>query len=475
MTKLNSIFENPLYKFLIWAFVGFCVFCVGIFRVNAATYYSNDFTAQLYDNYGPSLSPVTTSLTNNRYQGIIPTMSANTSGGAWGVSSPITLLANHTYTITATIDGTFGGNIILSTYNRIGVGTTLQNAVNSYVNNTNVNENYSRALGDGMTLQFAFTPNINSSYIVFAFATSSGGSNWTFNISSIIVDDLGNDGVTQDEINNSLNNQTNIINNSISNMQENINNNINDNFNNCGENTIVLSPREKGKYINDPYGNLASNSDYNVSKFYDIKPNSNYTINFKNINGLEWGYLCFYNDNNVVSCSQYNQMSGYAATNFVVTSPSNANKITLTYRVNSNADISGNLCINRIDETNDKLDDLNNNLTNDNVSGVDSAFDSFNSFLEDNSTITQLIILPVTLYTSILNNVNGSCMPFNLGTLYGVNLSLPCVNIGSYLGATLWTMIDIIISGFAVYFISKKLVKIFNNVSSLKEGDVIDD
>lgn len=125
----------------------------------------------------------------------------------------------------------------------------------------------------------------------------------------------------------------------------------------------------------------------------------------------------------------------------------------------------------------DSVNNVDDTLKDDNIdnNNVSSTFEEFNSFLDDNSTITQLITLPITLYSSILNNVGGSCQPFNLGSLYGEDLILPCVNIGNYLGSILWGMIDLIISGFAVYFISKKLIKVFNNFSSMKDGDVIDD
>lgn len=134
-----------------------------------------------------------------------------------------------------------------------------------------------------------------------------------------------------------------------------------------------------------------------------------------------------------------------------------------------------NQIISEQQNTTNAVEDLNDNLTNSDVTGVEDSFEQFEGFLEDNSTITQLITLPITLYSSILNNVGGSCQPFNLGSLYGEDLVLPCVNIGNYLGSTLWGMIDLIISGFAVYFIAKKLIKVFNNFSSMKDGDVIDD
>ena len=125
----------------------------------------------------------------------------------------------------------------------------------------------------------------------------------------------------------------------------------------------------------------------------------------------------------------------------------------------------------------DSINNLNDTLNDDTVddNNIASSFEDFNDFLDDNSTITQLLTLPITLYTAILNNVNGSCSPFNLGALYGENLILPCINVSQYLGSTLWNMIDIIISGFAIFAISKKMIKVFNNFSSLREGDVIDD
>lgn len=133
------------------------------------------------------------------------------------------------------------------------------------------------------------------------------------------------------------------------------------------------------------------------------------------------------------------------------------------------------IIIDQNNQTNNKLEDINDSINSDNVDDFSDTINSFEGFLEENSTITQLVTLPVTLYSSILNNINNTCTSFNLGTLYGEPLVLPCINIGNYLGATLWGMIDLIISGFAIYAISKKFIKIFNNFSTLKEGDIIDD
>ena len=182
---------GPIIKFGFWLLCLIIICIVGISNVFAASYDALSFTAQLYDNYGPSLSPVTTSMSNMFYTGTIPTMTANTSGAAWGISSPIPLLANHTYSLSVRIEGPYGGNLALSTYNIIGVGTSLANAKSSYENNSNVTENYSNVIPKNMTIQFAFTPSINATYIVFPFATTYTGNNQEFrlylNLLSIIL------------------------------------------------------------------------------------------------------------------------------------------------------------------------------------------------------------------------------------------------------------------------------------------------
>lgn len=121
-------------------------------------------------------------------------------------------------------------------------------------------------------------------------------------------------------------------------------------------------------------------------------------------------------------------------------------------------------------ETNDliKSDDIGDD------SGHASTFASWQSSSAQNGTITNLITLPITLYTSILNNINGTCSSFSLGSLYGSSLTMTCIQPSQYLGSTLWGVIDMLFSGFFIFVISKKMIKVFNNMSMLKEGDILD-
>lgn len=266
-------------------------------------------------------------------------------------------------------------------------------------------------------------------------------------------------------------------NNSIKDEIGNLGDNINDNFNDLAEKQheeqLVCKNYDKSNTITS--GILANNGTvnptdtaYGVTDFIKVDSNSKVKIlEPYNTNS----HICYYDSKkDYLSCIRI----GDLAQNQVLTLPKNISYIRFTIRLSVNKPIV-EICNNGNSSITNSLDDLNNNITNSDISGVEESFSRFEEFLDENSTITQLITLPVTLYSSILQGVSNSCSPFNLGNLYGENLILPCINIVNYLGSTLWGMIDLIISGFAVYSISKKLIKVFNNFSSMKDGDVIDD
>lgn len=129
---------------------------------------------------------------------------------------------------------------------------------------------------------------------------------------------------------------------------------------------------------------------------------------------------------------------------------------------------------NELQEQTDVMNDINDNITSDDVDDPSDTFDELNDMLPQNGVITQLITLPITLYQKVLTSLSGTCQSFDLGTLYNHNLIMPCINPGQYLGNTLWGIIDTILSGMLVWHIAKTMIKAFNNFTSLKEGDVVD-
>lgn len=123
---------------------------------------------------------------------------------------------------------------------------------------------------------------------------------------------------------------------------------------------------------------------------------------------------------------------------------------------------------NSINDVNDSLN--NSDIDNDNVSNTLNGVNIGNQ-----GVITQLITMPITLFTNILNSINGTCSSFSLGNLFGTNLFLPCINIENYIGSNLYTIIDIILSGFLAWGISRKIKKVFEEITNLREGDILDD
>lgn len=130
---------------------------------------------------------------------------------------------------------------------------------------------------------------------------------------------------------------------------------------------------------------------------------------------------------------------------------------------------------------NNQITNIQNNTTQINDSINDSSIDtngatssatSWNNKNATNGTITSLLTLPITLLQAIVNGLQTSCSSFSLGSLFGTNLTLPCINLNSLLGSTLFSIIDVLISGLMIFAIAKKLIKIFNDFTNLKSNQM---
>lgn len=492
--------KKILLTFSFYLFVGLLICFIGLSNVFAATYYVDySYSQKYFDNNGSSVTGVTTTW-NQSLESYVSgniTTSANSYGAGLSITSPIPILENHTYTLSFSF--VERNNIALSSKNYIGISSTLQGAANNYANSEFDNELITSSVSNNSILNFAFTSRRNGQYIFIPWTTLTNTSQ-TYVVTEIIMEDLGSEGVSINDINSSLTNQTNILNTSINNMGEDIKDSIKDEFNDChySVNLFNINTITEGKFYWSSNNTIVNNSSWVMSDYIKVEPNIQYTYSWKRLDNYNEVNYSYYDSNK-------NLLGGVGTfrnnSPFVFTTPSDSYYIRIGYRITDDYNITNiqlekgsiattfepygeEICKNKIDETNDKLDetnnqlgDLNNNITDDNIDNdnVSNAFSEFESFVDDNATISSLITLPVTLFTAILNGLQNSCSPFNLGSLYGENLILPCIDISSYLGNTLWTMIDIIISGFAIYFISQKFIKVFNNFSSMKEGDVIDD
>lgn len=122
-------------------------------------------------------------------------------------------------------------------------------------------------------------------------------------------------------------------------------------------------------------------------------------------------------------------------------------------------------------QTNTKLNNINNSINDDSTDNTyqNSTLDNLNSQLASNNVISDLLLLPVNMYQKILNSVNGTCSSFNIGSLYGTTLTMPCIQPQNYIGSSLWGVIDILFCGFFILAIRKKFVDVFNNMTNLKD------
>lgn len=122
--------------------------------------------------------------------------------------------------------------------------------------------------------------------------------------------------------------------------------------------------------------------------------------------------------------------------------------------------------------TQEAINDLNDSITDSSTASNQDFNDAINSVknsLPTNSTISSLITMPITFLQKIIDALNGTCTPIIIGELYEYNMTMPCINPVDYIGI-IWNIIDIICAGFFAYYFGKKLVLLFHNITSMKEG-----
>lgn len=124
--------------------------------------------------------------------------------------------------------------------------------------------------------------------------------------------------------------------------------------------------------------------------------------------------------------------------------------------------------IDAINENTQATEDVNNSLN-------DQSDANTGGFLEDveqdysNNPVSDLITMPITFLQRLNNNISGSCITWNLGSLLGTNLTMPCINLQQILGSTLYNLIDMAICLFLAYNLGLMCVTIWNNMTSLKD------
>lgn len=310
------------------------------------------------------------------------------------------------------------------------------------------------------------------------YESITGINNW--NIKKVVLSSVSSSATQQDVINNQNQNTQDIINNNNTNTQDIINNdntntqNIIDNQNdntqdiidNANENiTCPVGPLYleydtfkdsslDGKYLTSD-GSLGSASSYSVSVYFKIKPNQEYKLDsFINLNDR---YFCFYTQQkSVISCSPVRNGS--------VVSPSNASYLRFSLRKDRVFYIKGPICNDWEKEGLNEIKDYLQDDSNPNIQ--DNDFLSMFNSVGVTDPLSYLLTLPTQLINKIVS-LSNTCSSINLGTLYGVMISLPCINLENILGSSVWNIIDVIFSVSLLVVILKNLYDTFSNLLTM--------
>lgn len=120
---------------------------------------------------------------------------------------------------------------------------------------------------------------------------------------------------------------------------------------------------------------------------------------------------------------------------------------------------------NAINGINDSIND--SSIPSDSSNQINAITSAITS--NQNSSIVQIAtFFPQTLQL-ILNGFNTSCTGgYSLGSLYGTELTIPCINPVDYLGSFLWGVIDSILCLCYLIPLCKFLVNKYNDLTSMK-------
>lgn len=437
--------------------------------------------AQFYDNVSGTLNSVTTDYVNNSGDNFYMSYAIHTlpssSGAAISFNLNEPLVSGFTYTITVSVGPIGCGETRLSTLNRIGIGGSFNGAKTTYQNGGNATILFSdyQVAGQGFKgLSFAFTANHNGTYIVIPYTTANNCTDVNY-FYGYTISNLGSAGqVTQQDINNSINNQTNIINNSINNVENNIQNAINQSANNTDSNIINSSNAtqdsinnglqnctkqfkytlKKGKQF-DQNGNLSDNADsYYTEKYYSLSGATKLTISNT---GLSYpdssGYIIIYNSN-----KQYLDFWSIRDTTFNL--PEGASYYRLSTEMSGVTLYEGDGCTS-------KLDSLEDSITSDEAPETPDFSDLD---VADDSVISDLVTMPITIAEHILEAFNDTCSNYTIPFFNNTTLTLPCFTIGDYVGSDVASVIDLAIILFMIYNIAMLAISAFNDLTSLRDS-----
>lgn len=140
-----------------------------------------------------------------------------------------------------------------------------------------------------------------------------------------------------------------------------------------------------------------------------------------------------------------------------------------TQSIIDNQNRNTNKIIQEQQETTDAVNGLKDSMTSESQPNTNSNINDMNNMVASDTPITDLITMPLTLINAYINGIGSTCSSFNLGSLLGTNLTIPCINLEQRLGSNLWNTIDILCCIFLCYEIAMLFISAFDGITSLRD------
>ena len=205
-----------------------------------------------------------------------------------------------------------------------------------------------------------------------------------------------------------------------------INDVIKDSFTNCSlKKEELFYPDDvsiKDNYL-DVNGNLVPDSGSGITDYISVVPDTTYNI-VPTSNVLNLGSFCLYNSSKkLISCEQFRKRVNInfntKKAKFIRISITGSNAKPLT--------LSHNACVNRIDETNEKLDKLEQSITSEDGPNLD-GLDNSAGWLPA-GPVDSILNLPFSFFENLTDNLSKTCQPVALTFPFtNTNFQLPCIS-----------------------------------------------
>lgn len=184
-------------------------------------------------------------------------------------------------------------------------------------------------------------------------------------------------------------------------------------------------------------------------------------------------------DNSGVFYNQYSVQQGIRISSASIDEVEQS--VDLTPIIDNNNQNTQNI-MNNINENTQSINDNNNqnyqDFTDDNLGdpihdsggGGGTYFDDING--SSDTPISDLLLLPVNLYTKILDNLSSVCKSYTIPWDFtgGNNtLTFPCINLQNLLGNELWSLIDGLFCLFMLYNIFNLIISTYDHITNLDD------